>query len=58
METRLEAMEQQVFKCQGMVERGLNANHSMITECTHEHKVDGKEIGDTIFKLNDRIDYL
>ena len=27
VETRLEAMEQQVFKCQGMVERGLNANH-------------------------------
>ena len=31
METTLEAMEQQVFKCQGMVERGLNANHMMIT---------------------------
>ena len=28
-ETRLEAMEQ-VFKCQGMVERGLNANLMMI----------------------------
>ena len=26
METKLEAVEQQVFKCQGMVERGLNAN--------------------------------
>ena len=26
METKLEAMEQEVFKCQGMVERGLNAN--------------------------------
>ena len=32
METRIEAMEQQVFKCQGMVERGLNANHMMITD--------------------------
>ncbi|KAI4987115.1 hypothetical protein ZWY2020_019915 [Hordeum vulgare] len=30
METRLEAMEQQVFMCQGMVERGLTANHMMI----------------------------
>ena len=29
METRLEAMEQQVFKCQGMVERGLDANHKI-----------------------------
>ncbi|KAE8797801.1 40S ribosomal protein S5-1 [Hordeum vulgare] len=37
METRLEAMEQQVFKCQGMVERGLNANHMMITEFTNKH---------------------
>ena len=26
METKLEAVEQQVFNCQGMVERGLNAN--------------------------------
>ena len=26
VDTKLEAMEQQVFKSQGMVERGLNAN--------------------------------
>ena len=26
VETKLEAVEQQVFKCQGMVEHGLNAN--------------------------------
>ena len=26
VETKLEAMEQEVFKCQGMVARGLNAN--------------------------------
>ena len=26
VETKLEAVEQEVFKCQGMVERGLNAN--------------------------------
>ena len=26
VETKLEAMEPQVFKCQGMVERGLNTN--------------------------------
>ncbi|KAE8768209.1 40S ribosomal protein S5-1 [Hordeum vulgare] len=37
MEARLEAMEQRVFKCQGMVERGLNANHMMITELTSKH---------------------
>jgi hypothetical protein len=55
---RLEAVEHEIFKCQGMVERGLNANHSMITEFIREHSVDGKNSGDVIFKLNDRIDYL
>ena len=45
METRLEAMEQQVFKCQGMVERGLNANHMMITELTNKHMIDANDIG-------------
>ena len=39
MEARLKAMEQQVFKCQGMVERGLNANHMMIVEFTNKHKL-------------------
>ena len=46
VETRLEAMEQQVFKCQGMVECGLNANHMMITEFTNNHKLDAKNIGE------------
>ena len=58
VEVRLEAVEQEIFKCQGMVERGLRANHSMITEFTREHKVDGRSMGDIIFKLNERIDYL
>ena len=34
LETRLEALEQQVFKCQEMVERGLDSNHIMIMEFT------------------------
>ena len=51
MEARLEAMEQQVFKCQEMVERGLDTNHIMITEFTDNHKLDAKNIGKTIFKL-------
>ncbi|KAE8780661.1 40S ribosomal protein S5-1 [Hordeum vulgare] len=46
VEARLEAMEQQVFKCQGMVEHGLNANHMMITEFTNKHKIDAKDIGE------------
>ncbi|KAI4984108.1 hypothetical protein ZWY2020_040961 [Hordeum vulgare] len=58
METRLEAMEQQVFKCQGMVERGLNANHMMITEFTHNHKMDDTDIGKHLSRLYDRVDQL
>ncbi|KAE8776638.1 40S ribosomal protein S5-1 [Hordeum vulgare] len=45
VEARLEAMEQQVFKCQGMVERELNANHMMITEITNKHTIDANNIG-------------
>ncbi|KAE8795758.1 40S ribosomal protein S5-1 [Hordeum vulgare] len=58
METRLEAMEQQVFKCQGMVERGLNANHMMITEFTNNHKMDAIDIGKHLSRLYDRVDQL
>ncbi|KAE8799218.1 40s ribosomal protein s5-1 [Hordeum vulgare] len=58
METRLEAMEQQVFKCQGMVERGLNANHMMITEFTNKHTIDTNDIGKHLSRLYDRIDQL
>ncbi|KAE8812603.1 40S ribosomal protein S5-1 [Hordeum vulgare] len=50
VEARLEAMEQQVFKCQGMVERGLNANHMMITEFTNKHKIDANDIGKHLSK--------
>ncbi|KAI5022229.1 hypothetical protein ZWY2020_058959 [Hordeum vulgare] len=56
METRLEAMEQQVFKCQGMVERGLNANHMMIMEFTNNHKMDVIDIGKHLSRLYDRVD--
>ncbi|KAE8777700.1 40S ribosomal protein S5-1 [Hordeum vulgare] len=58
METRLEAMEQQVFKCQGMVERGLNANHMMITEFTNKHRIDANDIGKHLSRLYERIDQL
>ena len=58
VERRLEAMEQQVFKCQGMVECGLNANHMMIVEFTNNHKLDAKNIGETIFKLQEKIEHL
>ena len=58
VETRLEAMEQQVFKCQEMVERGLDSNHIMITEFTNNHKLDVKDIGVAIFKLHEKIEHL
>jgi hypothetical protein len=58
VESRLEAVEYEIFKCKGMVEHGLNANHSMITEFTRDRKVDDQSMGDIIFKLNERIDYL
>ena len=58
METRLEALEQHVFKCQEMVEHGLNSNHIIITEFTNKHKLDDKNIWDTIFKLHEKIERL
>ncbi|KAE8788113.1 40S ribosomal protein S5-1 [Hordeum vulgare] len=58
VEARLEAMEQQVFKCQGTVEHGLNANHMMITEFTNKHKIDANDIGKHLSRLYDRIDHL
>ena len=58
VETKLEAVEQQVFKCQGMVEHGLNANQMMIAEFTNNHKLDAKNIGETIFKLHEKIEHL
>ncbi|KAE8786635.1 40s ribosomal protein s5-1 [Hordeum vulgare] len=58
METRLKAMEQLVFKCQGRVERGLNANHMMITEFTSNHKMDAIDIGKHLSRLYDTVDQL
>ena len=58
VETRLEAMEQQVFKCQEMVEHGLDSNHIMITEFTNNHKMDVKDIGEAIFKLHEKNEHL
>ena len=57
-EARLEALEQEVFKCQEMVERGLDSNHIMITEFTNNHKLDVKDIGEAIFKLHEKIERL
>ena len=58
VEARLEAMEQQVFECQGMVERGLNANHMMIMEFTNKHNIDANDIKKHLSRLYDRIGHL
>ncbi|KAE8799041.1 40S ribosomal protein S5-1 [Hordeum vulgare] len=58
VEARLEAMEHEVFRCKGMVERGFNANHLMITDYTRDLKVDGKSMKDCVFSLNEQINFL
>ncbi|KAE8811624.1 40S ribosomal protein S5-1 [Hordeum vulgare] len=58
VEARLEVVEQEIFRCQGMVERGLSVNHSMITEFTHDQKVDGRSLKDVVFTLNEQINFL
>jgi hypothetical protein len=51
-------MEHEVFKCKGMVECGLNANHLMITDFTRDLKVDGKSMKDIVFTFNEQINFL
>ncbi|KAE8820466.1 40S ribosomal protein S5-1 [Hordeum vulgare] len=58
VEAMLEAMEQGVFRCKWMVERGLNANHLMIADYNHDLKVDGKFMKDIVFSLNEQINFL
>ncbi|KAE8806939.1 40S ribosomal protein S5-1 [Hordeum vulgare] len=55
VEARLEAVEQKVFMCQGIMERALSANHTMITEFTRDLKVYGMPLEDIVFTLNDQI---
>ncbi|KAE8788495.1 40S ribosomal protein S5-1 [Hordeum vulgare] len=58
VEARLEAMEHEAFRCKGMVEHGLNANHLMIADYTRDLKVDGKSMKDIVFSLNEKINFL
>ena len=58
MEARLEAVEQEIIRCQGMVERGLSANHLMIMEFTCDYKVDGRSMKDIVFNFNEQIKFL
>ncbi|KAE8780839.1 40S ribosomal protein S5-1 [Hordeum vulgare] len=58
VEARLEAMEQEVFRCKAIVECGLNANHLMIADYIRDLKVDGKSMKDIVFSLNEQINFL
>ena len=58
MESRLEAMEQQVFKCQGMVERGINTTHKMLAEFTNNYEPDAKKTEEAIYKLHEKSEHL
>ncbi|KAE8766877.1 40s ribosomal protein s5-1 [Hordeum vulgare] len=55
---RLATVEQDIFKCQGMVERGVSANHSMITEFIRGNKMDIRNVGEVLFKLKERTEHL
>jgi hypothetical protein len=55
VESRLEAMEQEVFLCKGMVERGLNANHLMFKDFTRDRKEEDESMWGIVSKW---IDYL
>ncbi|KAE8780984.1 40S ribosomal protein S5-1 [Hordeum vulgare] len=50
---RLAAVEHEIFKCQGMVEHGLSANNSMITDFIWENKLDTKNVREILSKLQD-----
>src|SRR6266496_1400979 len=41
-----------------MVERGLNANHLMITDLARDLKVDGRSMKDIVFSYNKQINFL
>ena len=58
VELRLEAMDQQVFKCQGMVEHGINATHKMLAEFTNNYEPDAKKTEEAIFELHEKIEHL
>ncbi|KAE8768906.1 40S ribosomal protein S5-1 [Hordeum vulgare] len=52
------AMEQEIFKCQGIVDRGLSANHSMIMDFIRENKIYIKNVGVVLLRLQEQIEHL
>ncbi|KAE8775197.1 40S ribosomal protein S5-1 [Hordeum vulgare] len=50
---RLVAVEQEIFKCHGVVKRGLGANQSMITGFIRENKLDTRNMGEALLKIQE-----
>ncbi|KAE8795298.1 40S ribosomal protein S5-1 [Hordeum vulgare] len=48
---RLEVVEHEIFKCQGMVEHGLSSNHSMTMYFIWENNMDTMNVGEILTKL-------
>ena len=53
---RLREVEQELFKCQRMVERGLDANHTMITKLLHEQKWESAKTREAIDRLQVKVE--
>ncbi|KAE8811872.1 hypothetical protein D1007_11290 [Hordeum vulgare] len=49
----LAPVEQEIFKCQGMVERDMSANPSKITDFIQENTLDTKSIGEILSKIQE-----
>ncbi|KAE8773084.1 40s ribosomal protein s5-1 [Hordeum vulgare] len=52
---RLAAVEQEIFKCQGMVECGLSDNYYMIMDFIHENNLDTKNVGEASSSVKIRL---
>ncbi|KAE8814396.1 40S ribosomal protein S5-1 [Hordeum vulgare] len=55
---RLRAVEQEICKSQEMVERGLSANQSMITDFIRKNKMDTRNVEEVLLNLQERIEHL
>ena len=55
---RLRDVEQELFKCQRMMVRGLDANHLMISEFIREQKEDSDKIWEAIDHLHIKVEDL
>ncbi|KAE8776069.1 40s ribosomal protein s5-1 [Hordeum vulgare] len=55
---RLAMVEQEIFKCQGMVQHGLSGKHSLIMDFIRENKLDTQKVHEVLFKLQERFDHV